>query len=89
MTDDEHLSKLIEETKDKGGPEGIRSSELERTKINYVVAYAKKSKIRRAGHVVRYSDDRWTGRLLTGSLWTSNKPQDGSYRDGRPSSLKL
>nr|CDJ91750.1 RNA-directed DNA polymerase (reverse transcriptase) domain containing protein [Haemonchus contortus] len=40
---------------------GIRSSELRRrTKIRDAVDYAKKSKIRWAGHVMRYSDDRWT-----------------------------
>uniref|UniRef100_A0A7I4XUU8 Reverse transcriptase domain-containing protein n=1 Tax=Haemonchus contortus TaxID=6289 RepID=A0A7I4XUU8_HAECO len=40
---------------------GIRSSELrQRTKIRDAVDYAKKSKIRWAGHVMRYSDDRWT-----------------------------
>ncbi|XGW34735.1 hypothetical protein V3C99_018616 [Haemonchus contortus] len=38
---------------------GIRSSELrQRTKIRDAVGYAKKSKIRWAGHVMRYSDDR-------------------------------
>ncbi|XGW34640.1 hypothetical protein V3C99_018541 [Haemonchus contortus] len=38
---------------------GIRSSELRhRTKIRDAVDYAKKSKIRWAGHVMRYSDDR-------------------------------
>ncbi|XGW33842.1 hypothetical protein V3C99_017926 [Haemonchus contortus] len=40
---------------------GIRSSELRhRTKIREAVDYAKKSKIRWAGHIMRYSDDRWT-----------------------------
>nr|CDJ85020.1 RNA-directed DNA polymerase (reverse transcriptase) domain containing protein [Haemonchus contortus] len=40
---------------------GIRSSELShRMKIKDAVDYAKKSKIRWAGHVMRYSDDRWT-----------------------------
>uniref|UniRef100_A0A7I4YF30 Reverse transcriptase domain-containing protein n=1 Tax=Haemonchus contortus TaxID=6289 RepID=A0A7I4YF30_HAECO len=38
---------------------GIRSSELsQRTKIRDAVVYAKKSKIRWAGHVMRYSDHR-------------------------------
>ncbi|XGW32184.1 hypothetical protein V3C99_010396 [Haemonchus contortus] len=41
---------------------GIRSSEFRRgTKIRDAVEYAKKSKIRWAGHVMRCSDDRWTG----------------------------
>uniref|UniRef100_A0A7I4YVS2 Reverse transcriptase domain-containing protein n=1 Tax=Haemonchus contortus TaxID=6289 RepID=A0A7I4YVS2_HAECO len=40
---------------------GIWSSELrQRTKIRDAVDYAKKLKIRWAGHVMRYSDDRWT-----------------------------
>uniref|UniRef100_A0A7I4YWZ6 Reverse transcriptase n=1 Tax=Haemonchus contortus TaxID=6289 RepID=A0A7I4YWZ6_HAECO len=40
---------------------GIRSSELrQRTKIRDAVDYAKKPKIRWAGHVMRYSDDHWT-----------------------------
>uniref|UniRef100_A0A7I4XU18 Reverse transcriptase domain-containing protein n=1 Tax=Haemonchus contortus TaxID=6289 RepID=A0A7I4XU18_HAECO len=40
---------------------GIRSSELrQRTKIRDAVDYAKKSKIRWAGHVMRFSDDSWT-----------------------------
>nr|CDJ80166.1 RNA-directed DNA polymerase (reverse transcriptase) domain containing protein [Haemonchus contortus] len=40
---------------------GIRSAELRhRTKIRDAVDYAKKSKIRWARHVMRYSDDRWT-----------------------------
>ncbi|XGW07565.1 hypothetical protein V3C99_010604 [Haemonchus contortus] len=40
---------------------GIRSSELQqRTKIRDAVDYAKKSKIRWTGHVMRYSDDSWT-----------------------------
>ncbi|XGW12855.1 hypothetical protein V3C99_013476 [Haemonchus contortus] len=38
---------------------GIRSSELRhQTKIRDAVDYAKKSKIRWARHVMRYSDDR-------------------------------
>uniref|UniRef100_A0A7I4Z666 Reverse transcriptase n=1 Tax=Haemonchus contortus TaxID=6289 RepID=A0A7I4Z666_HAECO len=38
-----------------------RSSELRRrTKVRYAVEYAENSKIRWAGHVMRYSDDRWT-----------------------------
>uniref|UniRef100_A0A7I4YD61 Integrase n=1 Tax=Haemonchus contortus TaxID=6289 RepID=A0A7I4YD61_HAECO len=40
---------------------GTRSSELRRrTKIRDAADYAKKSKITWAGHVMRYSDDRWT-----------------------------
>ncbi|VDO71992.1 unnamed protein product [Haemonchus placei] len=40
---------------------GIRSSELRRrTKIRNAVDYAKRSKIRWAGHIMRYNDDRWT-----------------------------
>ncbi|XGW03079.1 hypothetical protein V3C99_014800 [Haemonchus contortus] len=46
---------------------GNRSSELrQHTKIRDAVAHAKKSKIRFAGHVMRYRDDRWPGRLLAG-----------------------
>nr|CDJ81260.1 RNA-directed DNA polymerase (reverse transcriptase) domain containing protein [Haemonchus contortus] len=38
-----------------------RSSELrQRMKIRDAVDYAKRSKIRWAGHVIRYNDDRWT-----------------------------
>ena len=41
--------------------EGIRSSELrQRSKIGDASAYAKMSKIRWAGHVMRFNDDRWT-----------------------------
>uniref|UniRef100_A0A7I4YKN0 Transposase n=1 Tax=Haemonchus contortus TaxID=6289 RepID=A0A7I4YKN0_HAECO len=40
---------------------GIRSSEPHQLmKTRDAVDYAKKSKIRWAGHVMRYSDDRWT-----------------------------
>ncbi|KAE9415711.1 hypothetical protein Angca_002811, partial [Angiostrongylus cantonensis] len=40
---------------------GIRSSGLrQRSKIEGAVLYAKQSKIRRAGHVVRMNDNRWT-----------------------------
>uniref|UniRef100_A0A7I4Z308 Reverse transcriptase n=1 Tax=Haemonchus contortus TaxID=6289 RepID=A0A7I4Z308_HAECO len=43
------------------GQKGIRSTELRhRTKIGDAVEYAKKSKIRWAGHVIRYSDVLWT-----------------------------
>uniref|UniRef100_A0A7I4YXH4 Endonuclease-reverse transcriptase HmRTE-e01 n=1 Tax=Haemonchus contortus TaxID=6289 RepID=A0A7I4YXH4_HAECO len=41
---------------------GIRSSELRRrTQIRDAVDYAKRSKIRWAGYVMRYNDDRRTG----------------------------
>ncbi|XGW14069.1 hypothetical protein V3C99_000400, partial [Haemonchus contortus] len=51
--------------------------------------YAKKSNIRWAGHVMRYSDDLGPGRLLAGSLGTSNELQEGRQRDGQTSSQKL
>uniref|UniRef100_A0A7I4YUU2 Reverse transcriptase domain-containing protein n=1 Tax=Haemonchus contortus TaxID=6289 RepID=A0A7I4YUU2_HAECO len=58
---------------------GIRSSELRhRTKIKDAVDYAKKSKIRWAGHVMRYSDDRWT-RAVTDWI-----PRDIKRTPGRP-----
>ncbi|KAE9414353.1 hypothetical protein Angca_005223, partial [Angiostrongylus cantonensis] len=41
--------------------DGIRSSDLrQRTKIKEAFLYAKKSKIRWAGHVMRMNDNRWT-----------------------------
>ncbi|KAE9414669.1 hypothetical protein Angca_006770, partial [Angiostrongylus cantonensis] len=41
--------------------DGIRSSDLrQRSKIKDVVLYAKQSKIRWAGHVMRMNDSRWT-----------------------------
>ncbi|KAE9417000.1 hypothetical protein Angca_004355, partial [Angiostrongylus cantonensis] len=40
---------------------GIRSSNLrQRSKIKDAVLYAKQSKIRWAGHVMRMNDNRWT-----------------------------
>uniref|UniRef100_A0A0K0D471 Uncharacterized protein n=1 Tax=Angiostrongylus cantonensis TaxID=6313 RepID=A0A0K0D471_ANGCA len=41
--------------------DGIRSSDLlQRSKIKDAVLYAKPSKIRWAGHVMRMNDNRWT-----------------------------
>ncbi|KAE9413715.1 hypothetical protein Angca_009396, partial [Angiostrongylus cantonensis] len=41
--------------------DGIRSSDLrQRSKIKDAVLYAKQSKIRWAGHVMRMDDNRWT-----------------------------
>ncbi|KAE9413562.1 hypothetical protein Angca_008621, partial [Angiostrongylus cantonensis] len=41
--------------------DGMRSSDLrQRSKIKDAVLYAKQSKIRWAGHVMRMNDNRWT-----------------------------
>ncbi|KAE9418795.1 hypothetical protein Angca_006578, partial [Angiostrongylus cantonensis] len=41
--------------------DGIRSADLrQRSKIKDAVLYAKQSKIRWAGHVMRMNDNRWT-----------------------------
>ncbi|KAE9419153.1 hypothetical protein Angca_008329, partial [Angiostrongylus cantonensis] len=41
--------------------DGIRSSDLrQRSKIKDAVLYAKQSKMRWAGHVMRMNDNRWT-----------------------------
>ncbi|KAE9421153.1 hypothetical protein Angca_008105, partial [Angiostrongylus cantonensis] len=41
--------------------DGIRSSDLrQRSKMKDAVLYAKQSKIRWAGHVMRMNDNRWT-----------------------------
>ncbi|KAE9417918.1 hypothetical protein Angca_003253, partial [Angiostrongylus cantonensis] len=41
--------------------DGIRSSDLrQRSKIKDAVLFAKQSKIRWAGHIMRMSDNRWT-----------------------------
>uniref|UniRef100_A0A7I4Y2L4 Endonuclease-reverse transcriptase HmRTE-e01 n=1 Tax=Haemonchus contortus TaxID=6289 RepID=A0A7I4Y2L4_HAECO len=57
---------------------GIRSCKLHhRTKIRDADEYAKKSKVRWAGHVIRY-DDRWT-RAVT--EWI---PRDVKRTKGRP-----
>ncbi|XGW19648.1 hypothetical protein V3C99_003465 [Haemonchus contortus] len=58
---------------------GIRTSELrQRTKIRDAVDYAKKSRIRLAGHIKRYRDDRWT-RAVTDWI-----PRDIKRTPGRP-----
>ncbi|WKX93379.1 hypothetical protein Q1695_010991 [Nippostrongylus brasiliensis] len=59
--------------------DGIRSSELRRqSKIRDAVAWAKLSKIRWAGHVMRFRDDRWT-RAVTDWI-----PRDVRRTPGRP-----
>ncbi|KAK6761970.1 hypothetical protein RB195_022897 [Necator americanus] len=60
--------------------DGIRSSLLrQRSKIRDAAAYAKESKIRWAGHVMRFNDNRWTRAV---SDWV---PRDIKRTTGRPS----
>ncbi|XGW22744.1 hypothetical protein V3C99_005177 [Haemonchus contortus] len=69
---------------------GIRSSELRRrTKIRDAVDYAKKLKIRWADTLGDIVITVGPGRLLTGSLGTSNELQHGRQLDGQTSSRKL
>ncbi|KAE9417724.1 hypothetical protein Angca_009915, partial [Angiostrongylus cantonensis] len=57
----------------------IRSSDLrQRSKIKDAVLYAKQSKIRWVGHVVRIDDNRWTRAV---SDWI---PRDVKRTAGRP-----
>ncbi|KAE9421395.1 hypothetical protein Angca_007318, partial [Angiostrongylus cantonensis] len=59
--------------------DGIRSSDLrQRSKIKDAVLYAKQSKIRWAGHVMRMNDNRWTRAV---SDWI---PWDVKRTAGRP-----
>ncbi|KAE9420381.1 hypothetical protein Angca_009637, partial [Angiostrongylus cantonensis] len=59
--------------------DGIRSSDLRhRSKIKDAVLYAKQSKIRWAGHVMRMNDNRWTRALSDGI------PRDVKRTAGRP-----
>ncbi|KAE9420786.1 hypothetical protein Angca_003977, partial [Angiostrongylus cantonensis] len=59
--------------------DGIRSSDLrQRSKIKDAVLYAKQSKIRWAGHVMRMNDNRWTRAV---SDWI---PRDVKRTAGRP-----
>ncbi|KAK6751194.1 hypothetical protein RB195_002893 [Necator americanus] len=58
---------------------GLRSSSLRhRSKIRDAAAYAKESKIRWAGHMMRYNDNRWTRAV---SDWI---PRDIKRSAGRP-----
>ncbi|KAE9421397.1 hypothetical protein Angca_007271, partial [Angiostrongylus cantonensis] len=58
---------------------GIRSYDLrQRSKINDAVLYAKQSKMRWAGHVMRVNDNRWTRAV---SDWI---PRDVKRTAGRP-----
>ncbi|KAK6755827.1 hypothetical protein RB195_014298 [Necator americanus] len=59
--------------------DGIRSSLLrQRSKIRDAAAFAKESKIRWAGHVMRFNDNRWTRAV---SDWI---PRDIKRNTGRP-----
>ncbi|KAE9419266.1 hypothetical protein Angca_009546, partial [Angiostrongylus cantonensis] len=59
--------------------DGIRSSDLrQRSKIKDAVLYAKQSKIRWVGHVMRMNDNRWT-RVV--SDWIT---RDFKRTSGRP-----
>ncbi|KAE9415099.1 hypothetical protein Angca_002807, partial [Angiostrongylus cantonensis] len=59
--------------------DGIRSSDLrQRSKIKDAVLYAKQSKIRWAGHIMRMNDNRWTGAV---SDWI---PRDVKHAAGIP-----
>ncbi|KAK6730840.1 hypothetical protein RB195_007357 [Necator americanus] len=59
--------------------DGIRSSLLrQRSKIRDAAAFAKESKIRWAGHVMRFNDSRWTRAV---SDWV---PRDIKRTTGRP-----
>ncbi|KAK6740639.1 hypothetical protein RB195_008854 [Necator americanus] len=59
--------------------DGIRSSLLrQRSKIRDAAAFAKESKIRWAGHVMRFNDNRWTRAV---SEWI---PRDIKRNTGRP-----
>ncbi|KAK6743985.1 hypothetical protein RB195_010967 [Necator americanus] len=59
--------------------DGIRSSLLrQRSKIRDAAAFAKESKIRWAGHVMRFEDNRWTRAV---SDWV---PRDIKRTTGRP-----
>ncbi|KAK6748119.1 hypothetical protein RB195_001005 [Necator americanus] len=59
--------------------DGIRSSLLrQRSKIRDAAAFAKEIKIRWAGHVMRFNDNRWTRAV---SDWV---PRDIKHTTGRP-----
>ncbi|KAE9416101.1 hypothetical protein Angca_004055, partial [Angiostrongylus cantonensis] len=59
--------------------DGIRSPDLrQRSKIKDALLYAKQSKIRWAGHVMRMNDNRWTRAV---SDWI---PRDVKRTAGRP-----